>query len=401
MSRQRRTPDRGELITSGVATLGRWSLQLVFIAAGAVLVGYVLGKLWVVVLPVALALLLTSVLETVSELLHHKLRLPRALAAVLTLVVGIAALGGLLILVVSSVVNQLQDVASQASSGLSAVRDWVTGPPLNLRDKQINDALSTVTSELQSKAGAIANGVVNGISTVTSLVVTAVLVLVLSFLFLKDGHRFPPFAEHLFGQRAGTHVRAVLSRSWGVLSGYVKVQVLVAFVDALFIGIGLVVLDVPLALTLSVITFLGGFIPIVGAVTAGALAVLVALFTNGFVTALLVLLVVLAVQQLEGNVLQPVLQSRSLNLHPAVVLLAVTAGGSLSGIVGAFLAVPTTGLVFELARYLGEQMDARTGQPETSSEERHDPEEHSETADQDEAADQGESADQGEAAEPA
>lgn len=386
MAQQRKAPDRGDLITSGVATLGRWSLQLVLIAAAVVLIGYVLGEFWVVVLPVALALLLTSVLEPVSEFLHHKLRFPRALAAVLTLVGGIAALGGLLLLVVSSVVNQLQDVVSQASSGLSTVRDWVTGPPFNLRDKQINDALSSVTNELESRAGAIANGVVYGISTVTSLVVTAALVLVLTFFFLKDGHRFPPFAEQLFGRRAGKHLRAVLSRSWGVLSGYVKVQVLVAFIDALFIGLGLVLLDVPLALTLSVITFLGGFIPIVGAVTAGALAVLVALFTNGFVTAVLVLLVVLGVQQLEGNVLQPVLQSRSLNLHAAVVLLAVTGGASLFGIVGAFLAVPTTGLVFEMARYLGEQMDARTGQAETSPEEQAEPDEEPEAAEQGEPA---------------
>ncbi|MEO6881259.1 MAG: AI-2E family transporter [Mycobacteriaceae bacterium] len=397
MTQQRKASDRGDLITSGVATLGRWSLQLVLIAAAAVLIGYVVGELWVVVLPVALALLLTSVLESVSEFLHHKLRFPRALAALLTLLGGIAALGGLLVLVVRSVVSQLQDVASQASSGLSAVRHWVTGPPLNLGDKQIDDALTTVTNELQSKAGAIANGVATGVSTVTSLVVTGVLVLVLSFFFLKDGHRFPPFAEQVFGRRAGTHVRAVLSRSWGVLSGYVKVQVLVALIDALFIGLGLVVLDVPLALTLSVITFLGGFIPIVGAVTAGALAVLVALFTNGFVTAVLVLLVVLAVQQLEGNVLQPVLQSRSLNLHAAVVLLAVTAGGSLFGIVGAFLAVPTTGLVFELARYLGEQMDARTLPTDTGPEEQTTSDGELETDEPSEAT----SAKQGAAAEPA
>ncbi len=398
VAQEQRTPDRGDLITAGVAKTARWSLQLVLIAAGAVLIGYVVGKFWVALLPVTLALLLTTVLEPVSELLHHRLRFPRALSAALTVVVGIAALGALLVLVTRSVVNELPDVADRASSGLSAVRDWITGPPLNVDNKQIDDALATVTSELQSRAGAIANGVVTGISTVTSLVVTGVLVLVLSFLFLKDGHRFLPFAEQVFGRRAGTHVREVLARSWRVLSGYVRVQALVAFIDALFIGLGLVVLDVPLALTLSVITFLGGFIPIVGAVTAGALAVLVALFTNGFVTALLVLLVVLAVQQLEGNVLQPVLQSRSLNLHPAVVLLGVTAGGSLFGIVGAFLAVPTVGLVFELARYLGEQMDARTARTETPPES---DTESEESEGQEEPGEQTEAARQSEAAEPA
>ncbi len=352
---------RGQLIAAGFTFLARWSLRLVLVAAGAVLVGYVVGQLWVVILPVALALLLTTVLDPVSEWLHRRAHLPRSLSAALTLVVAIAVLAGLVVLVVESVVNQIQDVANQASFGLSTVRDFLTGPPLNLAESQIDNAVTTVTAELQSRAGTIATGVFTGVSTVSSLAVTAVLALVLAFYFLKDGQRFLPFVEGVTGRRAGVHLSAVLGRAWHVLSGYVRVQVLVAAVDATLIGLGLVLLGVPLALSLGVITFLFSFIPIAGAVIAGVLAVLVALVTNGFGTAVLVLVVVLAVQQIEGNVLQPVLQSRSLNLHPGLVLLAVTGGSALFGIVGAFLAVPVVGVLWEVGRYLGERIDERTG----------------------------------------
>ena len=140
-----------------------------------------------------------------------------------------------------------------------------------------------------------------------------------------------------------------------------------SFIDAFFIGLGLVILGVPLALVLAVLTFFGGFIPIVGAFVAGALAVLVALVANGLTTALIVLAIIIAVQQIEGNLLQPLLQSRTMKLHAVVVLLAVTAGASLYGIPGAFLAVPVAAVAAVLVRYLGEQLDAATADPSGST----------------------------------
>jgi len=141
----------------------------------------------------------------------------------------------------------------------------------------------------------------------------------------------------------------------------VRAQAIVSLVDAVLIGGGLLIVGVPLALPLAVLTFLGGFIPIVGAFVAGALAVLVALVSNGFTAAVIILVVVLAVQQIEGNVLQPILQARSLGLHSAVVLLAVTAGSTLYGIAGAFLSVPAAAAAAVVVRYLGELIDGRTG----------------------------------------
>jgi len=160
----------------------------------------------------------------------------------------------------------------------------------------------------------------------------------------------------------GTHLTELLARVWLTLGRYIRVQALVSLADAILIGLGLVILQVPLAPALAVLTFFAGFIPIVGAVVAGALAVLVALVSNGPTTALLVVGLVILVQQIESNVLQPLLQGRSLHLHAAVVLLAVAAGGTLFGIAGAFLAVPVAAIVATVLRYLTEQTALRSGE---------------------------------------
>jgi len=241
------------------------------------------------------------------------------------------------------------------------VQDWLRGPPLNIRDEQLDGVLDQLSSTLQDRGDQIASGVFSGVSAVGSLLVTLVLVLVLTFFFIKDGPRFLPFVRRNTGRTAGRHLTEVLTRAWNTLGGYIRAQAIVSFVDAVLIGLALVILGVPLAWALAVITFIAGFIPIVGAFTAGALAVLIALVANGFTTAIIVLVVIIAVQQIEGNVLQPILQSRAMNLHPGVILLGVAAGSTLFGIIGAFLAVPILAVVAVVIRYINEQIDLRTG----------------------------------------
>jgi predicted PurR-regulated permease PerM len=193
------------------------------------------------------------------------------------------------------------------------------------------------------------------------VLVNIVLVLALTFFFLKDGHRFLPWQRSVVGRGAGRHLTEVLARNWKVLGGFIRTQALVSAIDAALIGVGLLVLGVPLAGALIVITFFAGFIPIVGAISAGALAVLVALVTNGWQEALIVLVIILAVQQLEGNVLSPWLQGKTMQVHAALILVAITIGGTLFGIIGVFLAVPVTACLVATARYVGEQLDLRTG----------------------------------------
>ncbi|WP_308283306.1 AI-2E family transporter [Pseudonocardia nigra] len=336
----------------------RWGLRLALVAVGAWLLGFLVGQLWSIILPVLLAIILATVLWPPTAWLRRH-RFPPAAAAAAVLLGGIVVLAGLITLITTSVSGSIDEIVQSAQSGIQAIQDWLAGPPLNLARGQLDAALQQATSQLQQSVSTIATSVLAGVGSVASGVVTALLTLVLAFLFVKDGPRFLPWLEGVAGDGAGGHIAEVLRRMWRTIGEFIRVQAVVALVDAVLIGLGLVVLGVPLALPLAVLTFLGGFVPIVGALVAGALSVLVALVSNGFTTALIVLAIILVVQQLEGNVLQPILQGRSLNLHAAVVLLAVTAGGTLYGIAGAFLAVPVVAAAAVVLRYLSERIDAR------------------------------------------
>jgi predicted PurR-regulated permease PerM len=353
-------PDRGAVIGGGLTWLATWSWRILLIAFGAILLGLVVGALWSIVLPVLLGVILATVLRPpVRWLVEH--RFPPALAALLVLVAALVVLGGIITLIAPQVAGQSDEIGAGVTGGLGQIQQWVSGPPLNLGEGQIGAVLDSITRQLQSSASTIAGTVLTGVSAFANGLLNVVLAVVLAFFFVKDGPRFLPWVTRVTGARAGRHVAGVLQRAWRTLGGFIRTQALVAFVDAFFIGLGLVILGVPLALPLAVLTFFGGFVPIVGALVAGALSVLVALVTKGFTTALIVLAIIIAVQQLEGNVLQPILQSRSLNLHGAVVLLAVTAGGAIWGIAGAFLAVPVAAVAAEVLRYIGEEVDRRAG----------------------------------------
>ena len=346
-------PSRERVIGQGLTWLAWWSLRWVVIALGAVLLGLVVRETWVILLPIFLALILTSVLEPLSQLFERYTKFPPALAAAAALLSGIGILVGSAVALAPSVVNQADDIAEDASGGLQELQDWVQRKDL-VTEAQIDDGIQAAQERLTESADAIAGGVLGGIGAIGSGVVTLVLTLLLTFFFLKDGRKFRPWIRSLTGPRAGPHVSEVLGRSWGTLGGFIRTQALVSFIDAVFIGIGLLIVGVPLAVPLAVLTFFGGFIPIVGAFVVGAVAVLVALVSVGWVGALIVVGIIVAVQQLEGNVLQPWLQSRVMQLHPVVVLLAVTLGSTLFGIVGAFLSVPVVAVLAVTLRYLND-----------------------------------------------
>ncbi|MGD9530413.1 AI-2E family transporter [Pseudonocardia sp.] len=357
-----RRPSRGDVIAHGLMWASRWSLRFTIVVIGLYLLWYVMGLLWVIVLPVLLAIIIATVAwPPVAWMRRHGA--PPAVAAGLVMLLGLALLGLLSLLLARSISGGIPEIASRAGSGIASIQRWVAGPPLNLgAGGQFDAVLAEITTKLQQSITVIVTSVASGVGVVASSVVTALLAIVLAFLFVKDGPRFLPWLRGVVGHGPGAHLAELLGRIWATVSGFVYTQAVVALIDSVLIGLGLVILDVPLALPLAVLTFLGGFIPIVGALVAGALAVLVALVSNGFTTALIVLAIILVVQQLEGNVLQPILQSRSLSLHAAIVLLAVTAGGSLYGIGGAFLAVPAVAAAAVVLRYFGELIDERTGE---------------------------------------
>jgi predicted PurR-regulated permease PerM len=341
---------REQAVGRAFARLATFSLRVLLVAAAVLLVGLVVSQLWVVVLPVLLGLLLATVFWPPVRFLRAR-GAPPALSSAAVLLAGLLVLTALVAVLAPQVTGQAQEIADQVVAGLEDLQGYVTGPPLNLGQDAVGAAVDNVIGELQANAQSIAGQVLSGAVAAGNLLLTGLLAIVLCFFFLKDGPRFLPWAGGLVGPRAAPHVSAVCVRAWTTLSGFIKAQAAVGLVDALAIGIGLALLGVPLALPLAVLIFFGAFIPIIGAFVTGALAALIALVTNGPTSALVVVLLVLAVQQLEGNVLQPILVGRTLQLHPAVVILAVTAGGTLAGITGAFLAVPVVAVGAVCVRY--------------------------------------------------
>jgi putative heme transporter len=357
----RPTHDRGQTIGAGLRWTSAWSLRMVFIALGAVLLGLVVQYTWSILLPLALALIITTVLEPPMRLIERRLRLPAALSAAFVLVGSLAIIILIGFLIAPSVAGQSGQIARSANDGLQQLQDWVQKTDFVTAD-QIDTFLQSIQDRLSDSASSIASGVLTTVSAVTSGVVTLVITLILTFFFLRDGRKFRPWVRQLTGPQVGPHLSEVLARSWGTLGGFMRTQALVSFIDAFFIGLGLVIVGVPLAVPLAILTFFGGFVPIVGAFVVGAIAVLVALVSNGLTGALIILGVILLVQQLEGNVLSPWLQSRAMQLHPVVVLLSVTFGSTLFGIVGAFLAVPVVAVASVVLRYLNEQVARTAGE---------------------------------------
>lgn len=337
------------------------SLRMILILAGAALILWAIGVFWQGILPVILALLLTTVLWPMSAGMRKR-GMNAALAALITLLGFLVILVGAFVAMGPVVANQGSQLVEDAQSGIAELFQMLEGLPFDIDMSQVEETLSEITTFIQDQAGAIAGGVMTGVSAATSIIITIVIMLVLVFFFLKDGDKFLPWIRQYSGRTAGWHISELLTRMWNTLSGFIRTQAVVSFVDAFFIGLGLVILGVPLALVLAVLTFFAGFIPIVGAITAGALAVIIALVSNGFTNAIMVLILIILVQQLESNILQPVLQSKAMNLHAAVVLLSVTVGAGLFNIIGAFLAVPVAAVIAVAFRYHSEMVGLRSGE---------------------------------------
>lgn len=355
------SPSRMQVVLSGLRSTSVVGLQFIIVVATIWVLWWVCSQLWVVIAPILFAIIISTVLWPPARWMRNR-RVPPAAASLVMMLIALGVIAGVISVIVPSVVQQAPDLASRAVHGIQQLQDWIQGPPLNVRDEQLSNIVDTITRKVQSSASTIASGVFTGLGTATSLVVTLFTTLILVFFFLKDGPKFIPWLDRTVGRPSGYHLGQVLLRMWNALGGFIRTQAIVSAVDATFIGAGLFILQVPLAGVLTVITFLGGFIPIVGAFVAGALAVLIALVSNGLTTALIVLGIILAVQQLEGNVLQPWLQSKSMDLHAVIVLLAVTLGGTLFGITGAFLAVPAASALAVVLRYLNELVAERAGE---------------------------------------
>ncbi|WP_345282730.1 AI-2E family transporter [Streptomyces gulbargensis] len=333
----------------------RISAELLLVLLGTAVMIWLLGRMWPIVWPLVIGLLITTLTWPSARFLR-RCGWPPALAASVVTVLFLAVTTGAVALIAIPVASQSGELTDGVVEGIQRLREWTAGPPLNIGDDQITSALDTATDRLQDSVGSMLTTLATGIGTVVNGVVTAVLALFLMFFFLKDGPRFLPWLARQLPGRLATDATTIAERGWDTLGAFVRSQAAVGLLDAVLIGIGLWVLGVPLVLPLAVLTFVSAFVPIVGALFAGFVAVLIALVSNGLTDALIVLAIIVVVQQLEGNVFQPIIQSRGLGLHAAVVLLAVTLGGSLAGIVGSLLAVPVAALIAVVWGYVREQL---------------------------------------------
>ncbi|MFF5087836.1 AI-2E family transporter [Streptomyces niveus] len=361
------TKTRAALRTSARASV---ELLVILVMAGVTL--WLLGRMWSVVWPLIVGLLLTTLTWPLARFLRRH-GWPPALAASVVMVLFLAAAVGVAALIAVPVASQSGELATGVADGIDKVREWAAGPPLNIDDDEITGALDSGMARLQDSVGSMVTTVVTGVSTVVNGVVTAVLALFLMFFFLKDGPKFLPWLARQLPGRLATDIPVVAARSWDTLGAFVRSQAFVGLLDAVFIGLGLWIVDVPLVLPLAVLTFVSAFVPVVGALFAGLVAVLIALVSNGPTDALIVLAVIIVVQQLEGNVFQPMIQSRGLGLHAAVVLLAVTLGASLAGIVGSLLAVPIAALIAVVWNYVREQLTDPEPEPDPAADPDPDP----------------------------
>ena len=328
-----------------------WSWRLLVILGALVALLWVFKRLEIIVVPVALATILAALLMPAVDFLDRR-GAPRAGAVALMLLSGFAVVGGILSFVVSQFIEGAPELTQQVSRSIDGIRNWLIDGPLQLSRDQIDNAGNAAIEALQNNQAKVTTGALSTAGTITEIVTGAVLVLFTLIFLLQGGRNIYAFVTRIFPAHVRERVRDAGRAGFHSLIGYVRATFLVALVDAVGIGTGLAIMGVPLALPLASLVFLGAFIPLVGAVVAGALAVVVALIAKGFIYALITLGLVIAVQQLEGHVLQPLVMGRAVSIHPLAIVLVIAGGGVLAGIVGALLAVPVLAFLNSAVRVL-------------------------------------------------
>jgi putative heme transporter len=338
-----------------------WTWRLLVLFAGLLAVLWVFKHLEVIIVPVAIATMLSALfLPGVDWLDRHGV--PRGWSVFLLLLFGIALVGGVLAFVISQFIEGLPGLVDQVTHSIDTVKNWLIHGPAHLNEKQIDNAGKSAVEALRNNQEKLTSGALSTAGTITEIVTGAFVVLFTLIFFLYGGRNIYEYVTRIFPVNVREKVRAAGKAGFGSLIGYVRATFLVALVDAIGIGTGLAIMGVPLALPLASLVFLGAFIPLVGAVIAGFLAVIVALLSKGFIYALITFALIIAVQQLEGHVMQPLVMGRAVQIHPLAVVLGISTGGVLAGIVGALLAVPTIASLNSAIRVLLER-DEEVGEP--------------------------------------
>ncbi|CDO86482.1 hypothetical protein AWC29_09420 [Mycobacterium triplex] len=327
-------------VTPLVRHTAAWAWRLLVIFAAALACLWVVAKLEVIVVPVLLALMISALLVPVVDWLDGR-GLPRGSAVALVLLGGFALLGGILTFVITQFIVGLPDLTEQVTRSIDSTRRWLIEGPAHLRSEQITNAGNAAIQALHNNQSKLTSGALSTAATLTELLTAAVLVLFTLIFFLYGGRNIFAYVAKIVPVGVRDRVMEAGRAGYGSLIAYVRATFLVAFTDAAGVGAGLAIMGVPLALPLASLVFLGAFIPLIGALISGLVAVVVALLTKGIVYALITLGLLVVINQIESHLLQPLVMGRAVSIHPLGVVLAISTGGVLAGIVGALLAVPT------------------------------------------------------------
>ena len=324
--------------------------RLLVVAAALYGLSLVLSRLRLVVMPLLFALFLTAILSPAASYLRRR-GIPSLLATLAVFLLALAVVVSIGFWLVPRVANQFNDVGKQASQGFKDVQHWLTHAPFRLKQKDIDRYINEAKHQLSTRQGQIVQGALTGVGLLIEVLTTTLLTFVIAFFFVKDGEKIGAWMVSLAPPERGEEVREIGRRSWEALGAYIRGTAINGVVNGTVMGLTLVVLGVPLALPLAFLTFVGAFIPLVGAIITGVLAALIALVAKGGVAALVVLGATILVHNLEGYIVGPFVLGRAVHLHPIAVLLALTTGTIVAGILGAILAVPTLSIILVVIGY--------------------------------------------------
>jgi predicted PurR-regulated permease PerM len=294
----------------------------------------------IVIFAVIIALFLTAVLLPLERQFRRLVRGPNSLPPLLALLTGVAVLGAIGYLVAWQISSHTTVLVDDVSKQITQAEHWLQTGPLHLKSANMSKLATSLTNTLKSHQGQLVSGAISTVRTASEALAGLLLVLLVSFYLLRDGQLIWAWVVRLFPRAAHARLDHAGRAGWRTFGGYMRGQLLIALFHGVSITIVLLVLRVPLAVALGVLIFLGSFIPLVGLLITGVLAVAVTLLEHGWITALIVAIVIIVLVQAEGHLLQPFIMSRSVHLHPLAVLLAVVAGTTLGGIAGALIAVP-------------------------------------------------------------
>lgn len=348
MASARRGPvDTG--VTSGMQIASAWAWRFLVIVAAALVIGYGMRYLSAVVVPVTVGVLLTALLVPVTNGLQ-RLRLPRGPAAGVTVIATVVLVAGLLTLVGAQIASQFESLSRQVGEGVQRLRDMAR-ISFGLTDEDITNAFNSLREEIMS-GGALGQRAAEVGTTATHAFAGLFIALFCLFFFLYQGEQIWAWLVRLFPRQARAKADSSGRKAWVSLTAFVRATIVVAAVDAIGISIGAAILGLPLVSAIGILVFVGAFVPVVGALISGAVAVLVALVAKGPIVAIVMLGVVIGVQQLESHVLQPFLLGRAVRVHPLAIILAIATGVIVAGIVGALIAVPTAAVLNTVINHL-------------------------------------------------